>query len=466
MKRLIAILALLTVLVGGAGAGWYSETETGVDATYSGTVKAEHFNSTDDAEVLDDLEVGGDLTVTGSASIGGGYIASGVVVDDLAMAAGKDLDCASGASEFDWSKGSGITKTTSGINTIGGGTNEIILNGPVTGATAKSWTMAGASTLTIGSTGLQAVLDTIYLLDAVSGTSGAFSGALTAATLVTTGIITSGGVITGEGLLITDDAQIEDNLGVLGTFTCTETVQAEQLTSTDCADIVADLTAGTIASDSWITAVTSITAADGEFSDDVNVTDDLIVGGDVVISGTLSGDPITAIEANMTALRTDVDANTTRIGTLEGNDTTHDGLISGLRTDVDANETRLGIVEDAYISEVVLTWPINAASVDENIFTASDAWVVTHIEEVHAVAGNDASAVTVFLMVCDGTEAPSAGVAAQSAAFDLKGTANTVQAGSLSGTPTLADGDRLALDYTGTLTTLAGGSVTVHLARA
>jgi hypothetical protein len=115
--------------------------------------------------------------------------------------------------------------------------------------------------------------------------------------------------------------------------------------------------------------------------------------------------------------------------------------------------------------EEVIVWQIDASSVDENIFIAADAWNITHIEEVHTVAGTHGDPVTLMVRVCGGTETPANGDAAQSATIDLKGTANTVQAATLSETITLADGDRIALDYTGDLTALAGGVVVIHMAR-
>ena len=52
------------------------------------------------------------------------------------------------------------------------------------------------------------------------------------------------------------------------------------------------------------------------------------------------------------------------------------------------------------------------------------------------------------------------------AGFNLKGTANTVQAGALTTTAAalkLAPGDRLSADFAGTLTAVAGVVVTVEL---
>lgn len=119
--------------------------------------------------------------------------------------------------------------------------------------------------------------------------------------------------------------------------------------------------------------------------------------------------------------------------------------------------------------EMVITVPISATTVDGTIFIADDAWVITSIEEVHSVLGTDGSAVTAQVMKCTGTQAPSAGTAMTTGTFDLKGTVETIQTGALSATPahyTLADGNRIGLDVTGTLTSLAGGVITIHMKRA
>lgn len=117
---------------------------------------------------------------------------------------------------------------------------------------------------------------------------------------------------------------------------------------------------------------------------------------------------------------------------------------------------------------VSFTFAHNAATevIDANFFIADREYEVISIEEVHAVAGSDGGAVTMQIRRCQGTEAPSAGDALLATAFNLKSTANTVVAGTLTSTTanlTLADGDRLSADVTGTLTALAGGVVTVIL---
>ncbi len=115
--------------------------------------------------------------------------------------------------------------------------------------------------------------------------------------------------------------------------------------------------------------------------------------------------------------------------------------------------------------EMVITWPINASSVDENIFIADDAWQVTSIESAHTASSTSGN---VSVRKCSATVAPSAGTLMHSSSIDLNLAANTVQSLTLSTTAAdqkLADGDRLALDYEGTMTNLTGGVITIHLKR-
>ena len=117
------------------------------------------------------------------------------------------------------------------------------------------------------------------------------------------------------------------------------------------------------------------------------------------------------------------------------------------------------LVADHYISGSVA---------DVAFWIAPVACEVVAVREVHAVAGDDAGAVTATVRRCQGTEAPSAGDNLLSTTINLKGTAYTTQAPALSTTIAdlpLAAGDRLALDVTGTTTTLAGVIVSVLLKR-
>lgn len=119
---------------------------------------------------------------------------------------------------------------------------------------------------------------------------------------------------------------------------------------------------------------------------------------------------------------------------------------------------------------ITFTLAANASLATQSIFTAPIPMTITSISEVHATAGNDASAVTMQVFKDTGTQAPGAGATVMSNTFNLKGTANTTQYATLNavdgyGNPNagvqLAVGDRLSVKFTGTLTTLAGVQVTV-----
>lgn len=113
---------------------------------------------------------------------------------------------------------------------------------------------------------------------------------------------------------------------------------------------------------------------------------------------------------------------------------------------------------------------LNSACVDQAFFTADRAYQVVGVTEIHAVAGDNGGAVNLQLTKDTGTDAPGAGTDLltnnTNAGFNLKGTANTLQTGTLTATTAslqLAAGDRLSLDFAGTVTTLAGVQVTVKL---
>jgi hypothetical protein len=111
----------------------------------------------------------------------------------------------------------------------------------------------------------------------------------------------------------------------------------------------------------------------------------------------------------------------------------------------------------------------DASPADKGIFIAPFDLVIKRIDYVHSTAGSDGSAVTLQVERLQGTEAPAAGDNLLSAAFNCKGTANTVQNGALTATTadlTLSAGNRLGLNYTGTLTALAGVVVTVVYQKA
>lgn len=100
------------------------------------------------------------------------------------------------------------------------------------------------------------------------------------------------------------------------------------------------------------------------------------------------------------------------------------------------------------------------------VFIAPRACNVLSITEVHNVAGTNGGAVTLNVEKLTGTQNLDAGVEVLSSPFNLKGTANTVQYGTMTTVLTskqLAKGDRLALKDAGTLTTLSDVCVIIEL---
>lgn len=121
---------------------------------------------------------------------------------------------------------------------------------------------------------------------------------------------------------------------------------------------------------------------------------------------------------------------------------------------------------------VVVSYVMNANAdlADQCFYIAERDLEVISILEVHSTAGSDAGAVNLQVTKDTSTNAPGAGTNLltnnSNAGFNLKGTANTVQTGSLTSTIAslrLTTGDRLSVDFAGTLTDLAGVVVTVVL---
>lgn len=119
---------------------------------------------------------------------------------------------------------------------------------------------------------------------------------------------------------------------------------------------------------------------------------------------------------------------------------------------------------------VSVTLPEHTDCIDQAVFIADRAYVVERIDYIHSTAGTDSSAVNVQVKKCTGTQAPDAGTNLltnnTSAGFNCKATINTVQNGTLTATTatkTLAAGNRLSVDFTGSTTALAGVSVTIVL---
>jgi hypothetical protein len=98
------------------------------------------------------------------------------------------------------------------------------------------------------------------------------------------------------------------------------------------------------------------------------------------------------------------------------------------------------------------------------LWVADRPCVITAIRERHETAGNDAGTVTLMVKKVPSGTAIASGTDTLAAGINLKATADINQQAVLHGTLanyTFAVGDALALVTTGTLTALAGVSVTV-----
>jgi len=110
----------------------------------------------------------------------------------------------------------------------------------------------------------------------------------------------------------------------------------------------------------------------------------------------------------------------------------------------------------------------NASSVDKVAFVATRSFIVKSITGRPTVAGTDGSAVTAVIKKAASATAITSGTALHSSTFNLKGTADTIQALTLSTTASdlaIPSGTAIGIDFTGTLTS-ATGVVTVCLVPA
>lgn len=122
--------------------------------------------------------------------------------------------------------------------------------------------------------------------------------------------------------------------------------------------------------------------------------------------------------------------------------------------------------------EVSFNLLANGSQGSQPFFVADIDYEVVDLSEVHSTAGTDGSAVNIAVTIDGGgvlTTAPGAGLVAQTdnsnAGFNAKGTANTVQVGTLAtlSKRILPAGAYLSALYAGTLTSLAGVVITVSL---
>ena len=112
----------------------------------------------------------------------------------------------------------------------------------------------------------------------------------------------------------------------------------------------------------------------------------------------------------------------------------------------------------------------NAVLADASFFVADRAYTVVSISQVHATAATATATQYVQVTKDTGTQAPGTGTDLltnnSNNGFTLNGTANTVQAGTLTTAGAaldLAAGDRLSADFTATTAPVAGVTITAML---
>lgn len=139
----------------------------------------------------------------------------------------------------------------------------------------------------------------------------------------------------------------------------------------------------------------------------------------------------------------------------------------------DADKLTVGGVIVPQSVEVSFHAGAAALMVDQSFFVATQAYTVTKVSYVSAVAETTAATMRVQVTKDTSTNAPGAGIDlltnTSNAGFDNKAAANTVQVGTLSVTASdliLAVGDRLSVDFTVAATELVGVTITVTLKRS
>ena len=129
----------------------------------------------------------------------------------------------------------------------------------------------------------------------------------------------------------------------------------------------------------------------------------------------------------------------------------------------------------AWQAPLVLTFSAgpNAALLtlpDTTLWIADADCEIVWASEVHEVLGTDGSAVTADVMVVPNGTVVGSGTSLLASTFDLKATVATLQtrslsAGTLASSRTIAAGQRIGINFTGTMTAVAGLNITVVLNR-
>ena len=140
------------------------------------------------------------------------------------------------------------------------------------------------------------------------------------------------------------------------------------------------------------------------------------------------------------------------------------GQTAPLQTDANGN-LKVALLG---FTDVTAFFAAAANIADRVLYIAPAACIVQSVQVVWATAETTADPLTFQISKDTATDAPGAGTDLLGAALSLKTTANTVAKPALITTTaslTLAEGDRLAIDFasTGTITEIAGLLVTIRV---
>ena len=139
--------------------------------------------------------------------------------------------------------------------------------------------------------------------------------------------------------------------------------------------------------------------------------------------------------------------------------------ISGTTTDLAGLTITLVLSPGHSTETAVFSVVANGDLADRIFFVAPRPMLIKSIKYCHTTLGTDSSAVTASIKKQDGTETASQGDVLLSSLFNCKAAINTVQEGALvttAGYTRMAAGDRLSVDFAGTLTALVGVCIMVE----
>lgn len=298
----------------------------------------------------------------------------------------------------------------------------------------------------------------------VNAANGAFSGNISVTGILTAGSTVNNGVIDGDVRLAANHSFYSTTgSGAIDWSNATGIFKTPAGTNTFYGNVV--IAANKSLSGSSGSGAVDFSGMTGGYSSPLGTN---TFNGNILGAGlttTTTGGGAVTLKGNVTIYSDKTLATGTGAATLNGDTTVASNKALAVTT---ADKLTVGGV--IVPQEMVITVPIGASEVDQSVFIADDAWQITKIEEVHTVAQNTAYPDTgsVSVTKCTGTQAPGSGTALHNTTMYLNSTVNTVVTPTLTGnTPdlALADGNRLALNFNGTMTTFAGGVVTIHMKR-